>query len=687
MLKLRHLLVFSIALVVAGVWGATALAQPFVVLDCDAGTLVGSAASWDCAAERGGGTTVSIIAAPSVLNPITLNDTASGNIVDQALGSGTATVYANLSAGVLGNIPQMASVIEVSEDGTTATFTVRDGVNFSDGTPVTMDDLLYWFNDVAFNPNLPNSATSIWTCPDGEPFDVQAEGNTVTVSCAAGFRTFAGNAGALGFWSKDMALELIDSQGIATEEGVIGPRATAEFMGLGIDIGLLRGIGPYVLKEFVSDQVARYERNPEFYEVDSNGVQLPYLDSFTYNIFPTNGQNLALSAFLNGQTETIGPRPADIAPILGQAAGGGFAVNSDIDNATPAAGEVFVTINYDDENSALAAVARNAKARKALSLAIDRVAAVNNVLLGIGTPQYTPVTLGGNAGATFFLGRNNTCDTFISTGLATADSCQDGVWTTDEGLTVQVTALPDPNVPGWHDHLVCLNDYASCVAQANSLLDELGLVDSDGDGIRDVPAGFDSVINNEAGSMRIQVTTNAGNTIREAYTQVICDGWTQIGIECSTNATSFSTLVTQLLGLGGATWTGGIVIGLTGGDPAGAVNVLKCGEALYFWHLSCDPSATEGPTAQVAEDKAVEEAFQAGFDATTVADAQAGFDQEQIAYAESNAIIHLSVQNALFAVRTDRICNDGRANHANGDVKFRVDIGDNAAACSTNVGR
>jgi ABC-type transport system substrate-binding protein len=689
MLKLSNIAIV-LALVATGLVSAVALAQPFEILDCDAGTLVGSGAAWDCAAATGGKHTVTVISAPQTLNPITSQDTASGQVIDQAIGSGFYTTFANLNAGVLGTIPQLASVIELNEAGNSVTMTVRSGLKFSDGSDVNLaEDLMYWFHDVTFNPNLPNSLSSVYVCTDGEPFDVQVDGLQVTVTCAEAYRTFGGSAGLVVF-SKQMALDLIADQGIPTEPGVNGPRATQEFMGLGIDISQLRGLAPYIMTELVSDQVARYTRNPNFYEVDSNGTQLPYMDEHEMLFYPTNGQNLSLSAFLNGQTEVLGPRASDIAPILGQAsAGTGFQVNSDIDNGTAATGTNFVTMNYSDDNTNLAAAIRDVRVRRALALAIDRVAAVNNVNLGLATPQYSPVSISG-AGAPYFLGRNNTCDTFIGAGLATADTCQDGVWNTDEGLTVQVTTVPDPTAdPRFAEILSCLNDFQGCLDIARQILDDAGVVDTDGDGVRNIPAGFNSVVNNPGGNFVVQITTNAGNTVREAYTQVICDGYNQIGISCSANATAFSTLVTQLLGIGGATWTGGIMIGLTGGDPSGSVNVLQCGEGLYFWHLNCDPTATSGPTAQVSEDAAIEAAFDVGFAATNVEDAQVAFDEMQIKFMQSAPYNMLAITNGLFAVRTDLLCNDGRsARGATSDVAFRVDVDPaNAAACTTNVGR
>jgi len=682
----RILTLFVVGLAVVGLVGFVASAQQLEKLDCASGTFLGAGGAFDCASTTGGSTSYSVISAPSTLNPVTNNDTASASVADHVFGaSGTlgSMIFGNLAGGAAGTVPQVASVIEVSEDGTTITYTIRDGLQYSDGSDFVMDDILYWYHDVTFNPNLPNSATAAFSCAsDGAPFAYNVTGAlTLEISCADPFRTFSGNASGAFVMSKEMALELINDQGIATEEGINGPRATAEFLGLGVDLNLLRGLGPFVFTELDSQSIARYERNPFFYEVDSNGTQLPYLDELTVQLIPTQGQNLAVQNFLSGQTEVLPPRPGDIAPILGQAASGGLTVNSDIDNGTAATGTTFVTINYDDANSAVADAARNASVRRALSLAIDRVAAVNNVLLGIGAPQFLPITISDTPASqplsTFFVGRNNTCATFAQFNAPCDDAT--GLITGRSGLALQVRQLPPMGLTEQLDELVgCLFDQETCYDQANAILDAEGYTDSDGDGVRNLLDGS---------NWRVAVTTNSGNTIREGYTQIVCDGWIQLGIDCSASTTSFATLVSQLLGIGGATWSGGIVIGLTGGDPAGSVNVLQCGQALYFWHLSCDPEATSGPTAQTPEDAAIEAGFDAGFSATTIPDAVEGFDAMQAAFSQSQPYLMISIPNALFAVRTDRLCNDSRSTAGFTNVKYRVDVPGNEGSCATNVGR
>ncbi len=656
-----------------------ALAQDLVVLDCEARTYLGSP-GFDCANVTGGSAAHSLISAPSVLNPITSQDQGSNRIFDHNFG-GAENAYNVLAQGSIGTIPSVAKIIDVSEDGASVTYTIRDGLKYSDGSSVTIEDILYWYHDVTFNPHIPNSTSSLFTCSDGSQFIYEAlSASQLRISCGEPYRTFTGAAGVGYVMSKQMALDLIEAQDIPSETGVTGLRATREFLGLGAPIELLRGLGPFILTQFDSQARARFERNPNFYEVDSNGTRLPYLDRFEVIIIPTQGQNLSLSNFLAGQTEMIDPRASDISPIFSQAAGGGFVVNLDIDNGSADDGTDFVTLNFDDLNPGLAEAARNVKVRRALSLAIDRIALVNSVLLGFGVPQYTKFDAWNatSGGLTYFIGRNNTCDTFTSLSIpCSADSKGNEILTLRGGVEVNVKNLhPLGLTPEGDQHLGCLVDFAGCVELANSMLDEAGYTDTNGDGNRNLTNGEE---------WRIQVSTNVGNTNRENYILRICDNWRALNISCSANPIAFATLVTQLLGF--EPWTGGIMIGLTGGDPAGSANTLQCGAPLYFWHMSCDPEAISGPTAQDPYSAAIEAGFDEGFAATTVEAAQIGFDKEQIAFLQGEPFIALSVDNDLFAVRTDRLCNDGRQLTIFDDVKFRVDLPGNESACASNVGR
>ena len=68
--------------------------------------------------------------------------------------------------------PHLAKRWEVSEDGLTWTFYLREDVVWNDGQPFTADDVLFTFNDLVYNPDIPSSARDIFTV-EGQIFKVE----------------------------------------------------------------------------------------------------------------------------------------------------------------------------------------------------------------------------------------------------------------------------------------------------------------------------------------------------------------------------------------------------------------------------------------------------------------------------------------------------------------------------------
>ncbi len=100
----------------------------------------------NAAAPQGGMFTINYTAEPSTLNPITGTDLYNAKIkayvTDTLLERNVDTYEWD---------PGIAEKYEVSKDGKTYTFTLRKGVTFSDGKPLTAEDVKFSF-DVVFDP-------------------------------------------------------------------------------------------------------------------------------------------------------------------------------------------------------------------------------------------------------------------------------------------------------------------------------------------------------------------------------------------------------------------------------------------------------------------------------------------------------------------------------------------------------
>ncbi len=103
--------------------------------------------------------------APLVLTPLSEVGTYGGEMRTDLLG-GTDRGYGWLNR-ILGYEPlvrfaprgrhggaQHRRIVEASADSTQFTFKLRQGMKWSDGAPVTADDVVFWFEDMALNEEL-----------------------------------------------------------------------------------------------------------------------------------------------------------------------------------------------------------------------------------------------------------------------------------------------------------------------------------------------------------------------------------------------------------------------------------------------------------------------------------------------------------------------------------------------------
>jgi len=423
-------------------------------------------------------------------------------------------------------VPELAESYEVSDDSLTITFHLRQGIKWSDGEPITADDIAFTYNDLILNDDIDNDSSDGLILPDGTfPVLEVIDDYTVAFHMSVIFRPV------LNSFSFNIMPEHALSQYVAKlnpdlEPGYFNTNAW------NIDTPLeeLVGCGPYIPVAYQPNVSVTCERNPYYYAYDNTGTQLPYYDKYV-NIIVTN-EDVSLLKFRNGEADVLGIRPEDIPVLLPDAASKDYTV---LITEEPNYGTRFFTINQDigladGSDAEKRELYRNLQFRTALAHAVDEQTMIDNVLNGMGAELWCGISLG----SPFYPGRANYGGTV------------------DEAAAVI---------------------YEYDLALAASILDEIGVVDQDGDGWRDMPSGE---------ALEIELNTN-DNTIRTNYCLIYQDDLRAIGINANFQVVDFNTLVTQLLGGTGDV----IMIGLTGSDePNGGSNTYKSGGALHMYRLS-----------------------------------------------------------------------------------------------------
>jgi peptide/nickel transport system substrate-binding protein len=514
----------------------------------------------------------------------------------------------------------IAEAFEVTPDRKTVTYTIRKGVKFSDGTPITSEDVRFTFENLIYPKDIATSTRDTLYCAGGKdlPTIKVIDERKISFTCdkPAAQVPFP-TTGFVEILSKKNILKLVPN----VEKS---PKDFNNALGVNTKPEDIVGAGPFKLSKLDPNAVAEFVRNPYTFRVDEKGNQLPYIGGIRILLAPTQGQELALQQFRNGQTDFINPRPADIAILQSDKAAGKLPINDDIDSGQAAFGTEFWVVSWTTKNPTLRAAFANKQVRFAFSHASDRASIVKNIRLGLGTEIYSQYS------------------------------------------------VPSPyhiERPGQKADVLAKWEQAKKrfdLKKAAEILDSLGIKDTNGDGIRDIPANFANDFgpqNNPPGPFKFELNTNVGNTLREEMIKLLASDLKKIGIEVTAVPKDFAALVDQL--------TVGdyeaILIGLTGGtSPASGINVYTCDGNLHFWNVN----AGAGCANATEDEKKLDALYRQLAEETDEAKLRQLADEAQFVFAGFLPYIPLTVGNGLAAFRTDTIRNHGRAPLGNQLVLF-----------------
>jgi peptide/nickel transport system substrate-binding protein len=246
------------------------------------------------------------------------------------------------------------------------------------------------------------------------------------------------------------------------------------------------GLGPYVVKEYVTGQRAVLERNPYFWKVDSKGQRLPYLDRLVFVI--AKDFNTIQAKFR-----------AEELDVMSRVRATDYAVVKPLESPEVKVEEVGTGISQDTNwlilNQNLGVnpktgrphvepwkvqIFRNQKFRQAVSYAIDREGLIKTVFAGRGVPIYS----------------------FVS-----------------------------PENQYWYSDKIMKYPYDP--ERARQLLSEVGLKDKNGDGMLE---------DGEGHTVEMKINTNASNNQRVDTVTLIAKNLRDVGIKAIPAPIAFQAL-------------------------------------------------------------------------------------------------------------------------------------------------
>jgi peptide/nickel transport system substrate-binding protein len=271
--------------------------------------------------------------------------------------------------------PRLARSWEYSPDGKIWTFHLRDDVKWFDGRSLTADDVVFTYNQLYYNKNIPADARDILTI-EGKEIKVEKVDNlTVRFTLPKPF------APLLSALSADILPKHL-------LEPVVKDGKFNSHWGVNTATSQIIGTGPFILSEYVPSQRIVLKRNPNYWRIDKAGNRLPYLDSIVILIVPD--QNSSILKFQAGETDMISMRREDYAVLKPKEAKGNFTIY----NTGPTFSTTFLLFNQNPK-----AIPEykwkwftDRRFRKAIAHVIDKESIINNVMAGLALPQDSALT-------------------------------------------------------------------------------------------------------------------------------------------------------------------------------------------------------------------------------------------------------------------------------------------------------
>ena len=315
---------------------------------------------------------------PKTFNPWESKDATSSS-VGEMLYDGLTTIDVNTGK----TIPKMAKSVEVMPDKKTYIIHLRKGLKWTDGKPITADDVVFTWNDIIFG-GFGNTSTRDSLYIDGKlPTVKKLDDYTIEFKTYKPFAPFL----------RDLAAPVAPKH---IFEPVIknGQSEFSAFMSGSSDPKTFVTSGAFMIEEYKPAQRIIFKRNPNYYKIDKNGQKLPYLDKYIMLI--VGNTNNQLLKFQSGELDFIPIEGANVSTLKLQESkkGADFKIyNLGADTSTS-----FIAFNLSkDKNSDGKYIVDPIKQewfndlnfRRAIEYAIDRNSIILNVANGIGTPLYT----------------------------------------------------------------------------------------------------------------------------------------------------------------------------------------------------------------------------------------------------------------------------------------------------------
>ena len=270
--------------------------------------------------------------------------------------------------------PGQAESYEVSDDGLTWTFHMRDGLKWSDGSDLTAADFEYSFKRLASPDTAAPYAETVVGMIDGYQDAIgnpDADGNTTTDPDWDALNVHASEDGKTLTVQLSYPCSYFDKLASFVATSPV-QQATVEANGDSwcTEPDTYVCNGPYMITEWTPSERIVLSKNPYYV----GGWDSSKIVSDTITLLLLEDSSASYAAYNSGEAQLVKDVPTDEIPSLTRAEDGGDFYLDEI------MGTYYISLNDQEEPFT------DVRVRKALSLAIDRDYVANTIMQGIYTP-------------------------------------------------------------------------------------------------------------------------------------------------------------------------------------------------------------------------------------------------------------------------------------------------------------
>lgn len=494
--------------------------------------------------------------------------------------------------GITGKIePALAESWEFSPDKKQIIFTMREGLKWSDGEPLSADDVVFTYNDIYFNEKIPTDIRDILRIGKNRllPKVRKLDERRVEFTVPEPFAPFLRYTG-LVILPAHALRESVNSKDSS------GKIKFVSMWGTDTDPKKIICNGPYQMESYTTSQRVVFRRNPHYWRKDAQGNPQPYIERIVWQI--VENTDTTFIQFRSGGLDTISIAPEYFSLLKQEENRGKFKIYT----GGPELSTTFLVFNLNQaKNSQNQPLVDPIKSRwfntlefrQAVAHAINRQRLLNNLFQGLGEPQNSPIY----KQSPYYL-------------------------SPEQGLKV----------------------YDYNLQKAKQLLQKAGfkynakgqLLDADGNRVR------------------FTMLTNSGNKLREAIGSQIKQDLSKIGMQVDFNPINFNTMIEQVYTRRQwDSYIG--KIGGGGVEPNGGANTWTTTGGLHTFNLASQPGEPPLIGWKAADwEKKIEQLYIQGASELDENKRRAIYAQSQRVTQENLPFIYLVNPLSMEAVR-DRI--------------------------------